>query len=197
MALKAALRQEVLARRDALGPERRARLSAAIFARVAALEAFRRSGTILAYCSFGSEPVTDPFLDAVRAGGKTLVLPRVDRASRSLELFRVEEPGRQLGPGMRGIREPLPDRCVAVPLREVAFVLVPGVAFDATGGRLGHGGGYYDRLLARCDHRPPLVAAAFEVQMVEAVPMGPDDRRVDRVVTERGLYPAGAGAGPA
>ena len=93
-----------------------------------------------------------------------------------------------LTPGPWGIREPDPRRCPPVRPGDVDLVLVPGVAFDAGGGRLGYGGGYYDRLLGTCAEATTLVAAAFEVQMVERVPMGPGDRRVDLVVTERGVY---------
>ena len=69
------------------------------------------------------------------------------------------------------------------------FVLVPGVAFDPGGGRLGYGGGYYDRLLGAVAAGTPLVAGAFEAQMVDVVPMAPGDRRVDRVITEARMYP--------
>ena len=66
---------------------------------------------------------------------------------------------------------------------------MPGVAFDPGGGRLGYGRGYYDRLLSAVAVDTPLVAAAFEVQMVDEVPMAPGDRRVDRVITEVRAYP--------
>jgi 5-formyltetrahydrofolate cyclo-ligase len=189
---KAALRRRVLAARDALPPGMRARLSAAIFARVAALEAFRGAPVVLAYASIGSEPDTGAFLDAVLAGGRELVLPRVDRARRRLELHRVADLAADLRPGVWGIAEPDPARCPPATLGAIAFALVPGVAFDRHGGRLGHGAGYYDRLLGGWPAPPPLVAAAFGVQVVDEVPMGPGDRRVDRVVTDSDTY-AGEG----
>ncbi len=184
-AVKAELRRAVLARRDAIPAERRAELSAVIFATVVALEAFQRARTVLAYCSFGSEPVTDPFLRAVLAHGQTLALPKVCREARALEVFRVTDPARELHPGVWGIREPDPAACAPVPLGVVDFVLVPGVAFDARGGRIGYGAGYYDRLLRGLAEGVPLVAAAFEVQLVDEVPMEPHDRPIDRIVTER------------
>jgi 5-formyltetrahydrofolate cyclo-ligase len=66
----------------------------------------------------------------------------------------------------------------------VDFMLVPGVAFTTNGARLGYGGGFYDRLLASLDRRTARIAAAFQLQMVDQVPEGPHDRRVDQVVTE-------------
>ena len=187
---KAELRKTILARRDALSGESRAALSEVIFATITELVAFRQAQTVLAYASFGSEPVTDPFLRAVLALDKVLVLPKVNRPPRTLDLFRVTEPETQLEPGVWGIREPAPALCAPAALDEIDLVLVPGVVFDVRGGRTGYGGGYYDRLLARCPADAALVAAAFEVQIVEEVPMGPRDRRVDRVVTEQRVYPA-------
>jgi 5-formyltetrahydrofolate cyclo-ligase len=188
-ARKAALRRAILARRDGLPASDRAARAAAIFARVAALPGLRAARVVLAYAAFGSEPDTGPFLRAVLAAGKALVLPRVNRATRMLELYRVEDPALQLEPGTWGIREPRPALCAPVAPAAVDFVLVPGVAFDVRGGRIGYGGGYYDRLLGRLAPGPLLVAAAFDVQVVPEVPMTAGDRRMDRVVTESRTYP--------
>jgi 5,10-methenyltetrahydrofolate synthetase len=187
---KAELRMRILARRDALAPEQRASLSAAIFKTILALPAFATARTVLAYSAFGSEPLTGPFLEAVLEGGKALVLPRIDRASRRLALHRVTAPGTDLRPGVWGIREPDPARCPPVGIEVIDFALVPGVVFDVEGGRIGYGAGYYDRLLAGRTDRTALVAGAFELQVVEVVPMAEHDRRVDRVVTEHRVYPA-------
>jgi 5-formyltetrahydrofolate cyclo-ligase len=179
----------VLGRRDALGADERARLSELIFGSIATLPSFERARRMLGYSSFRSEPVTGPFLRTVLALGKVLLLPRVNRQARLLELYRVRDLDVELRPGVWGILEPDPAVCAPARLEDVDLVLVPGVAFDARGGRVGYGGGYYDRLLAACPHGPALVAAAFEVQIVETVPMGPTDRPMDRVVTERCTYP--------
>jgi 5-formyltetrahydrofolate cyclo-ligase len=188
---KGELRHRVLARRDALEPAERARLSAAIVARLSALDAVRRARTVLAYAPFGSEPDTWPLLRAVLAEGRALLLPRVDRAARRLVLHRVTDLEADLAPGTWGILEPIPARCPVVLPPAADVVLVPGVAFDRSGGRLGYGGGYYDRLLAAWPPpRPPLVAPAFELQVVAQVPLLPGDHRVDRVVTESYVYPA-------
>ncbi len=190
-AAKAELRRRILAARDRLTPAERAARSRLVFDRVVGLPAFQRAAAVLGYASFGSEPETAGFLETVLAAGKVLVLPRVDRPSRALALHRVARPAADLRPGVWGIPEPDPARCPAARLADVDFVLVPGVVFDVHGGRIGYGAGYYDRLLAGCPPGPALVAAAFELQLVDAVPMDAHDRRVDRVVTERAVYPAG------
>jgi 5-formyltetrahydrofolate cyclo-ligase len=82
-----------------------------------------------------------------------------------------------------GIPEPVPD-CHPVPRDAIDFVLVPGVAFDAAGRRLGYGGGYYDRLLPLLRPAAARVAGAFELQLVDRVPVSPYDLTVDAIVTE-------------
>jgi 5,10-methenyltetrahydrofolate synthetase len=187
---KAALRRETLARRDALDPGVRARLASIALSRVTALSAYRRARAVLAYASFGSELDTRPFLRDVLASGRLLALPRVDRAARRLALHQVRDPDAELQPGTWGIPEPDSARCRNVAPGEIDFILVPGLVFDREGGRIGYGAGYYDRLLTAWPAPvPPLVAAAFEVQLVPAAPMLAGDRRVDLVVTESGTYP--------
>jgi 5-formyltetrahydrofolate cyclo-ligase len=100
-----------------------------------------------------------------------------------LELHAIADPVRDVAPGHQGIPEPL-SHCPTVAPTAVDWVLVPGVTFDRTGRRLGYGGGYYDRLLPLVPARAPRIAGAFRVQIVERVPAGPHDMRVDAIVTE-------------
>ena len=184
---KAALREVVLRRREALPEEQRASLSSRIVARVLDLRSYRLSNVVLAYASFGTELRTDGFLRRVLGDGKTLLLPRVER--EGLTLYEVRDLARDLSPGTWGIREPRPEYCPVSDPGIVDFALIPGVAFDRKGGRLGYGGGFYDRLLASLPDGPPLVSGAFEVQVVDEVPVGPHDAPVHAVVTEEGIYP--------
>jgi 5,10-methenyltetrahydrofolate synthetase len=189
-ATKAALRRETLARRDALDPGVRARLASIALSRVMALSAYRQARAVLAYASFGSELDTRLFLREVLASGQLLALPRVDRAARRLALHQVRDLDAELQAGTWGISEPDSARCRIVAPGEIDFILVPGLVFDRDGGRIGYGAGYYDRLLTAWPAPvPPLVAAAFEVQLVPAVPMLASDRRVDLIVSESGTYP--------
>lgn len=188
-AAKSALRREILARRDALDPEVRSARSGSALDRVLRVPEFRAATVVLAYASFGSELETRPLLDDVLAGGRRLVLPRVDRQARRLVLHEVRTLAADLLPGTWGIPEPAPARCRVVAPHEVEFVLVPGVAFDPDGGRVGYGAGFYDRLLGEWPPPlPPLVAAAFELQIVPAVPVLPTDHRVDLIATESRTY---------
>jgi 5-formyltetrahydrofolate cyclo-ligase len=180
---KAALRKVIIARRDAADGEMRNRAAQAIVRNLLELPAYRGAGTVAAYASFGSELDTSAFIAKTLADGKQLLLPRINRAQRALELRRVIDPAADLVAGVWGIREPA-EHCVIVPLATIEFMLVPGVAFTQSGARLGYGGGFYDRLLAALDRRTARIAAAFQLQIVAQLPEGPHDQRVDTVVTE-------------
>jgi 5-formyltetrahydrofolate cyclo-ligase len=170
----------------------RTALSRAIVRDLFDLAAYRQSGTVMAYVGFGSELQTDEFVFHTLEQGKTLLLPRVNRRKRGLDIYEVRDPVRDLEVGTWGIREPRPDRCARVDPDIIDFALVPGLAFDARGGRLGYGGGFYDRLLASIlSTRTWLVAGAFESQRVERLPLDEHDVPMDVVVTENGHFPPG------
>jgi 5-formyltetrahydrofolate cyclo-ligase len=182
------LRKRILEAREALTVEARREFSSRITARLLALPAYRDAGCVMAYVSFGSEFDTSAFIADLLARGKRLVLPRVERATRSLKLYAVRDLDAELAPGVWGIREPRPDVCPEVMLPAVDFVLVPGVAFTARCERLGYGGGYYDRLLRGRAGSTSLVVGAFGVQVVSELPITPNDHAVDLVFTEDAEY---------
>ena len=183
---KGSLRLSLRAKREALPASDRAAFSRRITEMLLALPEYRQAETVLAYMSMGAEFDTDTFARRVRADGKALVLPRVNRAERRLDLYLVEDLENQLAPGVWDIREPSPMRCELVSPETIDFALVPGLGFDARGGRLGYGGGFYDRLLVALPAATPRVAAAFSAQVIESVPMGARDQYVDLIVTENG-----------
>ena len=181
---KAELRAAMIACRDAADVASRIRHSQTITQKLCALPEYRAAGVVTAYASFGSELDTAEFLARILADGKLLLLPRINRAQRALELRQAKDPGADLVMGVWGIREPA-ERCRIFSPAEVEFMLVPGVAFTAGGARLGYGGGFYDRLLTSLDQRAVRIAAAFDLQMVEHIPEGPQDQRVGQVITEK------------
>ena len=185
---KQKLRTRLLSLRAAVDRAERARLSGVITERLLSMPEFERAGCVLAYLSFGSEFDTGEFVRALLGRSCALVLPRIDLARRALTLHRVSDPESETVPGVWGIREPDPQRCPGVERTDINAVLVPGVAFTAAGGRLGYGGGFYDRLLRGWPGRVPLVGPAFELQVVGDLPLGPDDEPIDTVVTEAQVY---------
>lgn len=178
-----AMRRQVLAARDALDLAVRSAAAQAIATRVAAFPEYASARAVLLTLPFRSEWDTLPLVRAALAAGKTVAVPRVDKASRMLELHAIADPQADIVDSDQGIPEPRP-ACPQVPRDAIDFVLVPGVAFDLAGRRLGYGGGYYDRLLPLLSARAMRVAGAFEVQLVDRVPAAPHDLAVDAIVTE-------------
>jgi len=183
---KQIIRKQLLALREQLPADMRATHSAAINDRLLQLPEYRQAGIVLGYMNFGAEFASELWVRRVLAEGKKLALPRVNHHTNQLDLYLVEDPGDQLAAGLWGIREPIVERCEQlVRLNEVEFALLPGVAFTRDGARLGYGRGFYDKLLARMPIRPALVAAAFELQIVQQIPQEPTDVKVEWIITER------------
>ena len=185
---KRALRERVLAARDSLPREFRAAASAAICTALAARDDFAMASTVLLTLPFGSEWDSMPLLLTALERGKTVVLPRVNATARTLELCRLSEPTRDVLPGYRGIPEPQ-SHCTLIAADVVDWVLVPAVAFDPAGHRLGYGGGYYDRLLPQLRSDAARIAGGYEIQLVDRVPAAPHDVPVQALATESRTLP--------
>jgi len=175
---KATVRRLVMARRARLTADERAAAGAAVAARVAALPELAGARRIVGFASFGLEIPTDETLAWVLGSRRELLLPYVDGPNlRAARIGSMDD----LAPGYRGIREPVERVIVAVEPEDV--ILVPGVAFDAEGRRLGYGGGFYDAFLAESPDAATRVGLCYDVQVWDEVPEGDGDERVDVVVT--------------
>lgn len=185
-ARKQALRQSIIAARSKLAEAERTRLSGIIANRIAALTAYREAATVLGYMNFGDEFAAEIFVRQALLDNKQVLLPKVNRETKQLDVYRITDPADDVAPGLWNIREPLVERCGKVDeLSSVDFILLPGVAFARNGERLGYGGGFYDKLLERIAHQPVLVAAAFALQVVGHIPQEATDRRVQWLITEQ------------
>jgi 5-formyltetrahydrofolate cyclo-ligase len=180
---KRALRRAIVERILALDPQLRRREEAVLAARFATLPGFAEAKTVLLYVTaFPEEIATGPMLEQALACGKQLICPRVDRAERRLRLFRIEDPKRDLTPGTLGIPEPRPG-CPEAEPGAVDWVLVPGLAFDTHGYRVGRGAGHYDRLLPTLRASTPRWALILDCQWVEDLPVEPHDIPLDGVAS--------------
>lgn len=178
------------ARRRVPGAERRA--AAGVIATWAAdIAALAGRGTVSCFSTFGDELDTQPLIMALARRGCRLALPVVVGRARPL-VFRRWQPGDRMGTGHFGIREPLP----SAPEAQPRVFLVPLLAFDRFGYRVGYGGGFYDRSLAmaRAERRIAAIGLAFAIQQVGLVPRDRYDQPVDFVLTERGLTTCIGGA---
>jgi 5-formyltetrahydrofolate cyclo-ligase len=148
--MKQSLRQSIIAARQKMDSAERAEYGRAITARLVDLKAYQRAQVVLGYMSFGAEFATMAWVQCALQDGKQVLLPKVNKSSRQLELYRVRDLKQDVAPGLWDIPEPLPQRCDRVDaLGLVDFILLPGVAFARDGSRLGYGGGFYDKLLER------------------------------------------------
>jgi len=179
---KRRLRERLLAERARLPEARRASLSAAVADRLEGLPAWAAARTVALYAPMGAEVDTDAIARRAAAAGKRIAWPRLAPMARALQ-FAACSPG-ELVAGPLSTREP-PAGAPSVSADEIDLVVVPGVAFDAGGRRLGRGRGHYDATLAALPHAAARVGVAFEIQVVPSVPAGPTDAAVDAVVTER------------
>ncbi len=180
---KRAMRGEVVARIARLGAEERADQQRALDTLIESLPGFHTSRTMLLYVSaFAEEIDTTGMIRRALDAGKRVVCPRVDREAKRLRLHVVADPDRELMAGTLGIPEPDSTLPEVHPL-EVDWALVPGLAFDIRGYRLGRGGGFYDRLLPTLRDQAPRWALAFDVQWVEAVPIESHDQPLSGIAT--------------
>ncbi len=179
-AAKRDLRGAVRSRLANLTAADRARHSEAVCSRLRDYRAWAEARFVLFYAPTAREIDVWPLLGESLQAGKIVALPRFIAAEGRYAAFRVRSLERDVQTGQFGIREPSAS-CESTPLIRLDFVLVPGVAFDLHGRRLGRGKGYYDRLLA--DVRGKTCGVAFDEQIVESVPVEPHDRQLSCILT--------------
>ena len=147
--------------------------------------------SLMAYLAFDGEVDLAALLDDFQAQGGTIYLPRVrNKRLGIMDAICMPSPWRDhVVTGAYGIREPLPELPSASPLSPQT-ILVPGVAFDRTGARIGFGGGYYDRFLRQTSPAALLIGVAFDLQLIETLVCEDHDMRVNEVCSESGCLPA-------
>lgn len=181
---KKELRKRVQELRDAIDPERRKLLSARVADNLWSVPEFASAETVLFFISFRSEVDTVPMIRRALEEGRVVCVPCTDAESKAMAACRIMDLEADLEIGNYDIPEPRKECMRPVPPREIDVVLMPGVAFDPGGGRLGYGGGYYDRFLEKCGPGCALIAVAFEIQIVDHVPCADHDAHIHKVVTE-------------
>jgi 5-formyltetrahydrofolate cyclo-ligase len=147
------------------------------------------AATVAAYVSFGTEPGTGPLLEALAERGARVLLP-VLLPERDVDWAPYDGPG-SLRLGSRGLREPITPRLGVDAVRSAQAVLVPGLAVDRTGVRLGRGGGSYDRVLSRLPHTCFTAVLLYDGEVLESVPAAPHDHTVRAAATPSGLLRLG------
>jgi 5-formyltetrahydrofolate cyclo-ligase len=183
---KKALRKKILALRDALAPEERIRKSKAIKSLLFKLPEFIQAKTVMFFISFRSEVVTEEMIRETIARKKRVVVPVTDLEDHRLIISELKDYDHDLVKGTYGILEPKREKMKEVKVDEIDLVIAPGSVFDEKGRRIGYGGGYYDHLLPKLKRRTKVAALAFELQIVDEVPIHSErDIPVDLIITEK------------
>ncbi len=181
--MKKEIRNRILKIRDRIPLDIRTQKDLRIKAILFALPDFLSANTVLLYASFRSEVETLRIIQESLAMGKRVLLPKVDVKNSLLILYEIKSMN-ELGPGYMGIPEPdLPDERRAL-IDNADLAIIPGAAFDLSGNRLGYGAGYYDILLSERKKSIPVVAIAYEEQLVYAIPAEKHDVKVDMIITD-------------
>ncbi len=176
---KRAIRAHMLGRRSALLPEQVTRMSYLAQQRLVATELFSSAQSLALYSPIHNETATSDIFVAAWHQGKRIYYPRV--AAERLSMVEINNP-RELVPGAFGVLEPAADLSSSQQVPDL--ILIPGIAFDRRGHRLGYGRGFYDRYLAGCPDQVVRVGFSFSFQLCDELPVGAHDQSLDVLVTD-------------
>ena len=181
------LRKQILAKRNLLRRNEIEEKSRIITETVLNSEEYRAADAVFVFMSFGSEVNTRELLERIWRDGKIAAVPKIEETAegKTMRFYRIEYLA-QLVPGTMGILEPMTGcmtGCRPADDLENALILMPGVAFDREGNRLGYGAGFYDRYLAKHTGHP-LIAITFSCQITDAVPTEETDKKIPMIITE-------------
>ena len=181
---RSSLRQEMLARRDKLSDQERREKGLAMASRLQGLDCYAQARAILFFVSFRSEIDTLFLMDQALGRGVEVAVPLTVTSDKALKIFAITDLEADLVSGYQGILEPNQQHCRELSPSVLDIVVVPGSVFDRHGGRMGYGGGYYDRFLAKKAPQATRLGVCFDLQLVEKVPMAAHDQYLDYVITE-------------
>lgn len=181
---KARMRRLLIEERRSLSPESRRQKSQRIWQRCRSLPSFPGSHVLCCYIGCGEEVETARELRTLLREGRRVAVPTL-RAKGGSPSFAKIRSWEELSPNSLGILEPSSEALRIIPTAEIPLFFVPGIGFDERGRRLGYGLGFYDRALARASRDAVLVGLAFDLQVVESVPVVEHDHPMDIVITEQ------------
>ncbi|MFB6465812.1 5-formyltetrahydrofolate cyclo-ligase [Cytobacillus sp. Hz8] len=180
---KKLLRKEIQRKLSSIPKSQYEQLSSMVASHLFKDEDYQKAETVGITISRAPEVDTYKIISRAWKDGKKIVVPKCNPRERTM-IFREIQSFDQLEMVYYGLLEPIVEKTRAVEKKEIELLIVPGLGFTPDGGRLGFGGGFYDRFLQ--DFRNPLLALAFEEQIVSQIPMESHDIRIPKIITEKG-----------
>ncbi len=184
MLTKRNLRETILSRIESKSASVLRKRSRVIQGKLFGSGIFKKARGLCIYVSLPAEVDTWPIIAKCLRSGKKVLAPLADPRTKQLKFYEIRNPKADLKKGAYGILEPKPAMTRLASFREADLVIVPGVAFDKRGHRLGRGAGYYDRFLEKIDKKVHTVGLAFSFQIVAKLPAEKHDQKLDRVITD-------------
>lgn len=181
--MKNKIRKDIIEKRDSLDLNEKKSFDQIIIERLKETDAYRKSKNIFFYIGFGSEIDTAKYIEEFLIEGKKVFVPRTNMAIKTMEAVEITSLG-ELERNKFGILEPNKDK-KSTDKNLLQLVIMPGVAFDVDKGRIGYGGGYYDKYLENIDEGIPKIALAYEIQIIDNVPREDHDILPDFIITEK------------
>ncbi|MGB3649079.1 MAG: 5-formyltetrahydrofolate cyclo-ligase [Desulfobulbales bacterium] len=179
-----ALRQKILGARDGLSDKVRQAKSISVMQNFWTLLGMQQWSTLFIYVNFRSEVETLELIKKCIYRDIRVAVPLVEASAVRMIPLLIKDPEQDLVPGYYNIPEPDPKKSLRLEPGEIDAAVIPGSVFDIHGGRLGYGGGYYDRFLLNDAPQAKRIGLAFELQVVDNVPLEPHDQPLDILITE-------------
>ena len=169
--------------RDGIKPEEKKTLDGFIIKNLFTWDIYKNASYIFCYVSFRSEINTLEILKTAMVEGKTVTVPKIDLKAGSMKAYEVKNIDEDLAPGEYGIKEPL-DMCHEADYSKIDLIIAPGLGFTKKGGRLGYGGGYYDKFIQK-NQNIPVCALTYDRLVLDYLPVKEHDVPVDYLITEK------------
>jgi len=182
--MKKEIRKNILQKKEALSNEIVNDKSISIFNKLIETNFYKDANNVMLYISFGKEVVTKYIVDNLQSRGKRVFIPVTVPKTKALIISELKNFEEDLQVGHFGVMEPKEEALRPVDPSILDLVIVPGVAFDKSGYRIGYGGGYYDRFLPRLSHKATTVSLAFDMQLIDTIPTSKYDLPVQYIITE-------------
>ncbi|SKA73609.1 5-formyltetrahydrofolate cyclo-ligase [Clostridium sp. USBA 49] len=183
--IKKSIREEMIKHRDSLSIDIKEKWDENIFNNFINSKFYKYSNTIFSFVSFKSEVDTHKIIKYALNDGKTIYVPKVKSKQKEMEIFKIEG-FNDLKKGYFGILEPV-EGCKTACRDNIDLILMPGLAFDKYGGRIGYGAGFYDRFLSSIKKDINKIALAYKFQVIDKVPEDKNDIRIDGIITEEDI----------